>query len=163
MLATSEDGRRFAHGEIVRVRAAGTKIRLIDVVGPDGVEGGDVSRHPAHEAREERREARAGGGPAAGSAREHEGEAHVEVWREPPGDSAMTSRATRPGRMTRTGKSILGMAAMSGALLPLRGPSRPAPSGRRGNRCTSSRRRGRSRGPGLCRRTRPPLGSRRGW
>src|SRR6185437_5688648 len=37
----AEYGRELAHSEVVPVRCALMYVRLIDVVGPDGVEGGD--------------------------------------------------------------------------------------------------------------------------
>src|SRR5271168_1620612 len=46
-------GGHSAHPEVVGVGAAFVDVGLIDVVGPDGVEGGDVACHSGHEAGEE--------------------------------------------------------------------------------------------------------------
>ena len=53
------DGGHAAHPEIVGVGGALVDVGLIDVVGPDGVEGGDVAGHAGHEAGEQRGEAEA--------------------------------------------------------------------------------------------------------
>ncbi len=45
----ADDGDEFAHPEIMRVAFVRHKEGLVEVVGPDGVEGGDVARHAGHE------------------------------------------------------------------------------------------------------------------
>jgi hypothetical protein len=46
-----------AHVEVVAVGGVPVDVRLVDVVGPDGVEGRNVAGHPAHERGEQRRQA----------------------------------------------------------------------------------------------------------
>ncbi len=72
------DGGHAAHPEIVGVGAALVDVGLVDVVGPDGVEGGDVAGHAGHEAGEQRGEAEAedAGGKEA---KEHDGDGEVVV------------------------------------------------------------------------------------
>ena len=52
-------GGHAAHPEIVGVGCLFVDVGLVDVVGPDGVEGGDVAGHSGHEAGEESGEAEA--------------------------------------------------------------------------------------------------------
>ena len=56
---TPTDRGHAAHPEIVLVGALLVDVGLVDVVGPDGVEGGDVARHAGHEAGQQRGEAQA--------------------------------------------------------------------------------------------------------
>ncbi len=60
------------------VGAALVDVGLVDVVGPDGVEGGDVARHSGHEAGEQGGEAEAedSGGKEV---QEHDGDGEVVV------------------------------------------------------------------------------------
>src|SRR5271168_3317413 len=51
------DGGHAAHPEVVGVSAALVDVGLVDVVGPDGVEGGDVAGHAGHKAGEKGGEA----------------------------------------------------------------------------------------------------------
>ena len=46
----------FAHPEIMGVALVRHDVGLIKVVGPDGVERGDVAGHAGHERREQRRQ-----------------------------------------------------------------------------------------------------------
>ena len=64
------DGRHAAHPEVVRVGALLVDVGLVDVVGPDGVECGDVARHSGHEAGQQ------GGEAEAQNAGGEEGEQH---------------------------------------------------------------------------------------
>ena len=52
-------GGHAAHPEVVRVGRLLVDVGLVDVVGPDGVEGGDVAGHSGHEAGEKSGEAEA--------------------------------------------------------------------------------------------------------
>ena len=55
----AEDRGHAAHPEIVPVAAVRSDVALIDVVGPDGVEGRDVARHARHERSHQRRQPQA--------------------------------------------------------------------------------------------------------
>ena len=74
----AEDRRHPAHPEVVRVAAVRGDVALVDVVGPDGVEGRDVAGHARHERGHQRRQ------PEPQQARgeilhEHHGDRHVVV------------------------------------------------------------------------------------
>src|SRR5918993_3930789 len=47
------DGGDAPHGHVVPVRCVGPDVGLVDIVGPDRVEGGHVPRHPAHKGRQQ--------------------------------------------------------------------------------------------------------------
>ena len=55
----ASDGGPSADGHVVLVGSAGVNVGLVEVVGEDGVEGGDVAGHAAHEAGQQRGEAEA--------------------------------------------------------------------------------------------------------
>ena len=96
-------------------------VALVDVVGPDGVERGDVARHAGHERGHQRGQADAQ--HAVGEIlREHGRHDHVVVGRavgrrrqlEAGAALTVSAMASMPGRITSTGKSIFGTAARSG-------------------------------------------------
>ena len=55
----ADDGGPSAHLQVVRVARALVDVGLVEVEGPDGIEGGDVAGHAGHEAGEQRGEAEA--------------------------------------------------------------------------------------------------------
>ncbi len=55
----AKDRGQPAHHQIVRVARIPVQVRLVDIVGPDGVERRDVAGHAGHEAGQERSETQA--------------------------------------------------------------------------------------------------------
>ena len=72
------DGRHATHPEVVGVAGFLVDVGLVYVVGPDGVEGGDVASHSGHEAGEERGEAEAEDS-CGEEVEEHDGDGEVVV------------------------------------------------------------------------------------